>query len=479
MDLLVTTMMRYISQLPMIFKRRLYLFALPVFLFFFGCSLPPESPTPQSQVTLSPISDLSSSARPLPTTLDIPSTSPAAPSVPAAAVSLAYTYHRADGNRYVSGNGAVDGLEPLDIQLAGEPAWLVAAPHEAAGLWAVVLSDGRTQAFRVTGDGYEAVDISPERIPPGMPPALMVSDGQARILLAPTATASELTHPIMLDPSSERMAYIENNGDLVVWEGGEIGRLAVDALPDSRLLVDERGRLLLLTGPTGRYDHGVLGDGLEASAVTIVETWPDLHVSGTISIPPPAVIEGIAPFWTDTNGDGSREIIVTLSDGTQGARLVVFNEAGEQVAAGAAIGRGYRWRNQLAVAPFGPLGELELADVLTPHLGGVVEFFTFGDQSLDLTAQVPGYTSHVIGSRNLDMALAGDFDGDDQVEVLIPDQARLELGAISRTSSGVQIDWQLPIGGTVTTNLAAIAFPDGSIGLGVGRDDAVLRLWTP
>ena len=223
----------------------------------------------------------------------------------------------------------------------------------------------------------------------------------------------------------------------------------------------------------------MLGDGLEASSVTIVETQPHLRISRTISVPPPAVIEGIAPIWTDISGDGSREIIVTVSDSSQGARLVVFDDAGERVATGGAIGRGYRWRNQLAVAPFSPDDELELVDVLTPHLGGVVEYFRLSGQSLDLVAQAPGYTSHVIGTRNLDMALSGDFDGDDRVDVVLPDQARTELGAITRPPNGAGLNWRLPVGGTVRTNLAAISFSDGSIGLGVGRADGVLRVWTP
>ena len=87
------------------------------------------------------------------------------------------------------------------------------------------------------------------------------------------------------------------------------------------------------------------------------------------------VIEGIAPIWVDWNQDGEREIIVTLSDLANGAQVVVFNEQGKRIAEGPAIGQGYRWRHQIAVAPFGPNGEMELVDVLTPHLGGVVEFY--------------------------------------------------------------------------------------------------------
>ncbi|MCJ7557026.1 MAG: hypothetical protein MUP90_08950, partial [Gammaproteobacteria bacterium] len=140
---------------------------------------------------------------------------------------------------------------------------------------------------------------------------------------------------------------------------------------------------------------------------------------------------------------------------------------------------GYRWRNQLALAPFGPNGGLELVVVLTPHLTGVVEFYQLHAERLDVVAGVPGYTSHVIGTRNLDMALAGDFDGDGSVEVLLPGQSLTELGAIRRTGDGAEAVWSLPIDGILTTNLAAVSFPDGSLALGLGRGDGVLRVWLP
>ncbi|MCK4900610.1 MAG: hypothetical protein KAS38_17650, partial [Anaerolineales bacterium] len=218
---------------------------------------------------------------------------------------------------------------------------------------------------------------------------------------------------------------------------------------------------------------------IEAAGITLIETQPEPRITLKIDIPPPSVIEGIAPIWADITGDGQREIIVTLSNQIEGAQIVVFNENGERIASGSSIGRGYRWRNQLAVAPFAPNGDLELVDVLTPHIGGVVEYYQLSENELKVVAQLPGYSSHVIGTRNLDMAIAGDFDGDQWVEVLLPDQLKIELGAIRRTSDGAELAWTLPVGGMVSTNLAAVTYPDGRIAVGVGRNDAVLRVWAP
>ena len=74
-------------------------------------------------------------------------------------------------------------------------------------------------------------------------------------------------------------------------------------------------------------------------------------------------------IWTET---GSGKSSLRLSNSRTGARLIVFNDTGEPTAFGPAVGTGSRWRYQLAVAPFGQSGEVEIVDVLTPHIGSAV-----------------------------------------------------------------------------------------------------------
>ena len=250
----------------------------------------------------------------------------------------------------------------------------------------------------------------------------------------------------------------------------------MDALPDARLLVEKQERVLLLTRPSSRYPHGIAGDQLEATEITLLETRPSLKAVTRISIPGQRVVEGISLIWADLNGDGQREIFVTISDGEQSAQVVVYSESGDQLAAGPAVGRGNRWRHQLAVAPFGSNGELELAEVLTPHIGGIAGFYRLEGDSLNLVAQRPGVTSHTIGSRNLDMGLAGDLDGHGQHELVVFDQSLVELMALRSTEDGIDGAWQTPVGGKAATNLPSVDL-GGGITLGVGRDDGVLRIW--
>jgi hypothetical protein len=101
-----------------------------------------------------------------------------------------------------------------------------------------------------------------------------------------------------------------------------------------------------------------------------------------------------------------------------------------------------------------------------------------GDQLVN-TAELAGFSSHRIGSRNLDMALSGDFDGDGRIELVVPNQAQMELAAIERKNTSAEAEWSLSIGGGLSTNLAAATLHDGKIVLGVGHQGNMLRIWMP
>ena len=158
---------------------------------------------------------------------------------------------------------------------------------------------------------------------------------------------------------------------------------------------------MVLSEPTEEYRHGIMGDSIEAGSITIIETDGIPKAEVVIDVPEGKVIEGISPIWADVDDDGEREIIVTLSNADQGAQIVAFDENGEIKYRGSSIGQGYRWRHQLAVAPFDDSAEMKLVDILTPHIGGVVEFYDLKDGELKIESSISGYSSHKIGSRNL------------------------------------------------------------------------------
>lgn len=383
---------------------------------------------------------------------------------------VGYTTVRASGNRVVAGRGAFPDVSPVDVGLDVSPLWLVTLPLDSGTLWVVVGTEGRTRGFIRRNGTTTTIPVTPERLPRGTPPALTVSGGEASLVTGPQNAATQ-THPLLL--ANGRQVYVDRSGDVVLVDpsGTERARRSLDALPDARL-VTAGGLLGVLAGRTRRYDHGVLGDAIEAERCVLLDT--ELTVRSRID--PAGVIEGVAPILADLTGDSRREVVLTVSDADRGARVVAFDRDGRTIASGAGFDGGYHWRHQLAVAPFGPDGTPELATVETPHVGGTVEFYRRVGEELRVVASLTGYASHTIESRVLDGGVAGDFDGDGRPELLVPDDSRTALGAVERTDDGAREGWRLPVGGTIATNVAATTLADGGLAVGVGHADGV-RLW--
>lgn len=380
---------------------------------------------------------------------------------------LGTTQNNLLGNHLVDGSIDLKTASILDIPIDSKPLWLVSVPFNDGALFVAVMDNGTTQAFKISGNTYEPYDISPAQLPPGTPPLLAISDSNIQLILPPE-DASPFTNPLLIN---NKLAYIATNGDLVLGDSTTQTRLPINALPDARILIDENERLLILTQPTNRYDHGVLGDDMEAAGITLIETQPELRVIRNIPIEAADVIEGISPIWADIDKDGVRDIIVTLSNSQSGARIVAFREDGTLLAESPALQLGYRWRHQIAVATFGVYTQPVLVSIRTPHIGGVVEFFQFNDGKLEIVGEVEGFSSHVIGSRNLDSAIAGDFNNDGINELLVSDQIHSNLGVIA-TDGVIAV---LPLDGILTSNLSATAV-DGKLIVGAGTEGN-LRIW--
>lgn len=354
------------------------------------------------------------------------------------------------GNRLGIGSIDFTTLDEVAVQLPDDAIWVVADPAVPGG-WYVVLSRGSSVRVSPTGTVTSA-----DGTVAGLPPEL---DGQG------SAESPFRHHELFNDP-----------------------------LPDTRVVFDESIAAALVQ-PTNRYAHGVLGDELEAAAVAWVDTCTG--VGGEITMTEPDVIEGISPILYDIDTDGEVEIIVTISNADQGARLAAFDLDGALVGESAPIGQGNRWRNQLAVGPFGPEGQIELIDVRTPHIGGIVEAFRLvsaetSDESEDSSSPAgeiiqvaqseASYTSHVIGSRNLSLAIGLDANDDAIPDVITPSQDRQSIIALSRTadlgavSQGWNIISERPLDNGLTGNIATQELSPGMASVAIPDGD-ILRIW--
>ena len=68
------------------------------------------------------------------------------------------------------------------------------------------------------------------------------------------------------------------------------------------------------------------------------------------------------------------------------------------------------------------------------------------------------------------MVLAGEMDGDGQLECLRPNSQRTHSTASRRPPVAANAVWSVPIGGQLTSNLAAATLPSGKLVVGAGHD---------
>lgn len=188
-----------------------------------------------------------------------------------------------------------------------------------------------------------------------------------------------------------------------------------DMLPDG-IIADGHNDIASawLTDPTLRYDHGVLGDAVEASGIRA--RGRDGRIL-TFSLPNDSVFEDREVRLVDLNGDGGDELLVVRSYLTAGAALAVLRPGPNGlllVAETAPIGLPHRWLNPAAVADFDGDGWVEIAVVVTPHIGGILKFYELRQSRLRLERleeiwSANGFSNHAMGSRLQAMAAVVDW----------------------------------------------------------------------
>ncbi len=380
-----------------------------------------------------------------------------------------YTYGDATGNRVVEGEGRLPGARSIDVPLSGTPLWVLGTPLEEDIGWTVAYGDGRVDAFRLDTESGRVEDwlTAPAELPPGAPPAVVVEGERMRLLDG----GSALTHPV---DTGAGVLTIGPNGDLPMAPE----EAPLKGVPDARIVENPDGDLALLSGPTSRYDHGVLGDDLEAESITVLRDSDDgFEASVTLTPESGGVFEALSPLWFEVEGEDL--LAVTESAEGVGSRISVYDPDGTLVAAGPFIGEPKKWRHLMAVGPFGPGGEIELAVTRTPHADATTEFYRLDRKAkeLRLSATGAGFPSHTLYSRNLDTARAGDLDGDSAWELLVPDESYTGLVALRHGRGGVEEAWRLPLGGNLSTNIGGATGADGRMAVAAGTTDGVLRIW--
>lgn len=205
--------------------------------------------------------------------------------------------------------------------------------------------------------------------------------------------------------------------------------------------------------PTERYDHGVLGDRIEAAALK-VETASGAVLSHELT--DKSVFEDLTPRLADIDGDGRDEIIAVHSYQNGGAAVALFgirNGGLVRLAESDPVGLPHRWLNPIGAGDFDGDGTSGIAVIRTPHIGGILILYRWAGKRLMETARRSGFSSHVMGSTVLGMSALLDLDGDGGQDILVPDQDRTTLKAVSNTGGDIRILWSIPNGERIVTSI--------------------------
>jgi len=171
---------------------------------------------------------------------------------------------------------------------------------------------------------------------------------------------------------------------------------------------------------TEAYDHGVLGDRIEAEVLRAMT--PLTGPCDSYAYPGEGVVfEDVTPRIADVTGDGLNDVIVIETRIDAGATLAVYGMDGQafvKLAATPHIGRPYRWLAPAGIADFDGDGVADVAYVETPHIGGTLRIWSFAGNRAREIAAAPGFSNHRIGENFITGGLRACGHGP---ELVLPD----------------------------------------------------------
>jgi hypothetical protein len=172
--------------------------------------------------------------------------------------------------------------------------------------------------------------------------------------------------------------------------------------------------------PTDRYDHAVLGDGVEWGGLRLtVETCPPCGTSRLqtilVTLPDTRVFEDVTARVVDVTGDGLGEVVVVETHLGRGASLAIYDAFGRRMAATPFIGQRHRWLAPAGVGDFDDDGLIEIAYVDRPHLLRELVFVRLEGRKLRELGRIPDLTNHRIGEDFITGGMRNCGQGDELV----------------------------------------------------------------
>jgi hypothetical protein len=220
-----------------------------------------------------------------------------------------------------------------------------------------------------------------------------------------------------------------------------VPRAAKQRIPQSPVVAGHNVVAWVWLGtPTRRYPHSALGSTVHAGSVhAMVRTPAGSWREQVYELPLHRVFEDRVPRLVDLDQDGRDEILLIESEALRGSSLVVLKAAIDgdlsEWARGPYAGSTFRWLNPVGVADFDGDGQLDIASVTTPHIGGTLTLHHVQPPDLVPFAKMMDVSNHRMGALEQDLAVIVSSP-DTRPTIIVPDMTRRALHALRWEAPG-------------------------------------------